>query len=159
MRPEDINIIVVHTSATYPNQDIGYAEIDQMHRDRGWSGGCGYHIIVRQDGVVEMGRSLDRQGAHVGNAGRNGDSWGVCLIGGLDASGKATATYSKEQMVSLMNIVKGLLYRAPNAQVIGHRDLSPDLDGDGVIEKHEWVKECPCFDVKHWWRQIINEIK
>jgi N-acetylmuramoyl-L-alanine amidase len=30
--------------------------------------------------------------------------------------------------------------------VVGHRDLSPDLDHDGVVEPHEWVKQCPCFD-------------
>lgn len=32
--------------------------------------------------------------------------------------------------------------------VAGHRDFSPDLDGDGKIEPEEWVKECPCFDVR-----------
>lgn len=33
-------------------------------------------------------------------------------------------------------------------QVVGHRDLSPDLDGDGTVEPEEWTKACPCFDVK-----------
>ena len=33
-------------------------------------------------------------------------------------------------------------------QVVGHRDLSPDLDGDGVVEPDEWTKACPCFEVK-----------
>jgi N-acetyl-anhydromuramyl-L-alanine amidase AmpD len=32
----------------------------------------------------------------------------------------------------------------------GHRDLSPDKDGDGVLEKHEWLKDCPGFDVAEW---------
>ena len=33
------------------------------------------------------------------------------------------------------------------ARVCGHRDLSPDLDGDGKVEPWEWVKQCPCFEV------------
>lgn len=32
----------------------------------------------------------------------------------------------------------------------GHRDLSPDIDGDGVVERHEWLKTCPGFDVAAW---------
>jgi N-acetylmuramoyl-L-alanine amidase len=31
--------------------------------------------------------------------------------------------------------------------VCGHRDLSPDLNGNGRIEPHEWMKECPCYSV------------
>ena len=34
-----------------------------------------------------------------------------------------------------------------NAIIFGHRDLSPDVDGDGHIEPEEWMKSCPCFDV------------
>ncbi len=30
---------------------------------------------------------------------------------------------------------------------VWHRDLSPDLDGNGRIEPDEWMKQCPCFDV------------
>jgi len=35
---------------------------------------------------------------------------------------------------------------ATNAIVCGHRDMSPDSDGDGIIEQHEWFKQCPCFN-------------
>jgi N-acetylmuramoyl-L-alanine amidase len=152
MKPTDINYIVIHCSATKPNQDIGYAELDVMHKARGWAG-CGYHVIIRQDGVIEMGRGLAEQGAHVGNVGHNHDSWGVCLIGGLDAAGKPHATFSAQQMMAASLVVKGLLLRAPKAVVLGHRDLSPDLNGNGIIEPMEWQKQCPCFDVKHWWKQ------
>ena len=34
-----------------------------------------------------------------------------------------------------------------SAIILGHRDLSADLDGNGKIEPSEWVKFCPCFDV------------
>ncbi|GAF75520.1 unnamed protein product, partial [marine sediment metagenome] len=36
----------------------------------------------------------------------------------------------------------------PGSVAVGHRDLSVDLNGDGVISKNEWMKQCPCFDVK-----------
>jgi len=32
----------------------------------------------------------------------------------------------------------------------GHRDYSPDLNGNGVIERNEWLKICPGFDVSEW---------
>lgn len=31
-------------------------------------------------------------------------------------------------------------------------DTSPDLNGDGVIEPYEYVKACPCFDVRAFLR-------
>jgi hypothetical protein len=36
----------------------------------------------------------------------------------------------------------------PIVDVLGHRDASPDKNGDGVITKNEWVKSCPCFSVR-----------
>ncbi len=30
-------------------------------------------------------------------------------------------------------------------------DTSPDLNGDGVIEPYEYVKACPCFDVREFF--------
>lgn len=147
MSPEQIDYIVVHCSATIDGHDIGYAEIDAMHRDRGWAG-CGYHIIIRLDGTIELGRPYNMAGAHA--YGYNRKSWGICLVGGLDSSGRPHNTFTDTQMTSLLNVVRGMALRAPDAQILGHRDLSPDVDGDGVIEPHEWVKQCPCFDVKAW---------
>jgi N-acetyl-anhydromuramyl-L-alanine amidase AmpD len=42
--------------------------------------------------------------------------------------------------------VKDYKRKYPNAKVVGHRDLSPDLNGDGKITPNEWVKLCPCFN-------------
>ena len=36
--------------------------------------------------------------------------------------------------------------KADSSRLCGHRDLSPDLNGNGEIEPEEWIKECPCFD-------------
>jgi N-acetyl-anhydromuramyl-L-alanine amidase AmpD len=42
----------------------------------------------------------------------------------------------------------------PKAKIVGHRDLSPDKDKDGVVERHEWVKMCPSFDAKSAYSKI-----
>ena len=51
------------------------------------------------------------------------------------------------QKHSLRVLVRALLVDYPGCKVCGHRDLSPDLNGNGEIEPEEWVKQCPCFDV------------
>jgi hypothetical protein len=38
--------------------------------------------------------------------------------------------------------------------VCGHRDLSPDLNGNGEIEPEEWIKQCPCFDVAKEFKEF-----
>lgn len=139
--------IVVHCSATGPDSDIGADEIDDMHKRRGWSG-IGYHAVIRRDGEIEFGRHFDAVGAHV--QGQNMRSVGICLVGGLDANKTPANNFSTAQLVSL-HVMLDMLQRAyPGAEILGHRDLSPDLDGDGIVEPHEWLKQCPCFDVREW---------
>lgn len=147
MKLKEVNYIVIHCSATKPNQDIGAAEIDKMHKARGFSS-IGYHYVITLNGVIEKGRPEETVGAHV--KGYNSQSIGVCYVGGLDENGKAKDTRNEDQFKALSALVKDLSKRYPNAKVLGHRDLSPDTNGNGVIERHEWLKECPCFDVsKH----------
>lgn len=69
--------------------------------------------------------------------------------GGLDAQGQPADTRTELQKRSLRILVRVLKSDFPAiTQVVGHRDLSPDLDGDGTVEPEEWTKACPCFDVK-----------
>ena len=125
-------------------------QIDQWHKNNGWKG-IGYHAVIRRDGEVEFGRHFDDSGAHV--KGHNFQSVGVCMVGGLDFDGNAEDNFTDAQFNSLDYVI-GMLTRAyPDAEVLGHRDLSPDVDGDGVVEEHEWLKDCPCFDVREWWER------
>lgn len=48
-------------------------------------------------------------------------------------------------------LILTLLKDFPGCRVCGHRDLSPDLDGDGEIEPEEWIKACPCFEASKEW--------
>ncbi len=57
-------------------------------------------------------------------------------------------TVINTRALALRLLVHQLLKRfRNNVRICGHRDLSPDLNGDGVIEPEEWIKECPCFEV------------
>lgn len=148
-----INGIIIHCSATPNGKPFTEEDIDRWHDERGFARrgywrmkfnqmlcAIGYHYVVRIDGTVATGRHEDEVGAHAG--GFNARTIGVCLIG--------TDGYSPEQWSSLAGLIDGLRSRYPEAKVIGHRDLSPDLNGNGVVEPDEWVKICPGFDVKSW---------
>jgi len=132
--------------------DIGAKKIRQWHKLRGWSD-IGYHYVIRRDGRIELGRPIEQVGAHV--KGHNSDSIGVCMVGGLDEDLEVTtkpAVNFGAQWESLEIIVRFLKSIWPNAEVLGHRDLSPDTDGDGTVEPSEWLKQCPCFDAREWWK-------
>lgn len=149
MIPSDIKFIVVHCSATPPNMDIGAAEIDAMHRARkDMRCKIGYHTVIRRNGAIEGGRPLNEHGAHV--KGHNYESWGICMIGGVDKNGAPENNFTHEQFSSLRMVIKSYKVLAPQAKALGHRDLSPDINGDGVISRNEWLKDCPCFDVREW---------
>ena len=45
-------------------------------------------------------------------------------------------------------LIETLKKEFPIKVIAGHRDFSPDLNGNGTVEPEEWIKECPCFDVK-----------
>lgn len=124
----------------------------------------GYHYVIDLNGEVWNGRGLDEVGAHAANF--NAHSVGICLVGGAEKD----AQYTADQWASLQKVVAMLLatYGIPCAApkrvadrsapgglrmvsgVCGHRDLSPDKDGDGQIESFEWLKTCPGFDVRTW---------
>lgn len=147
-----INLIVVHCSATPEGKDFTVNDIDRWHRARGFKK-IGYHYVVYRDGTVHPGRAENEVGAHV--SGYNANSIGVCYIGGLTADGKkAKDTRTTTQKRGLLNLLIKLRKKYPDAKIVGHRDLSPDLNHDGKIEPNEWVKECPSFDAKTEYQNI-----
>lgn len=139
-----IDMIVIHCSATRADVPLSPRQLEEMHWQRGFDG-CGYHYYVRRDGEICTMRPVDRPGAHA--KGYNQHSIGVCYEGGLDEQGRPADTRTELQKRSLRVLVRVLAMDFQTRRIVGHRDLSPDLDGDGVIEPEEWTKVCPCFDV------------
>lgn len=134
-----IRSIVWHCSATPNGKWFDVTDIDRWHREKGWRM-VGYHRIICLDGTVQVGRKLKDVGAHV--AGQNSHTVGVCMIG--------TTEFTLEQWGAAAQLAGELLTLYPNADLVGHRDYSPDQDGDGIIEPWEFIKICPGFDVRSW---------
>ena len=146
-----ITDIIIHCTATRSWQDYSADDIRRMHKAQGWAD-IGYHYVVRLDGTIENGRDVDKIGAHV--SGHNANSIGVVYVGGLDNQGKAKDTRTENQKCALLNLLMDLRKLYPKAKISGHRDFSPDKNGDGIISPDEFIKECPCFDAAAEFRRI-----
>lgn len=132
-----IKYIVLHYSATYPDQDYGVADIRKMHLARGFND-VGYHYVLKRSGAVEKGRSEATVGAHV--SGHNTGSLGICCIGGIERTtgpNVGVDNRTEAQKAATVKLVRELLAKHPGAQVVGHRDLG--------------ATQCPGFDVRSWW--------
>ena len=152
MKPSDIDAIMIHCSATRAGQDVRASDIDKWHKERGFKM-IGYHFVIDLDGTVEIGRPLTMDGAHCNTAGTSGKSYnkhsiGICIVGGLDENGNPADTRTDAQKLSCANLIAQLEMEYNIVDVLGHRDASPDLNGDGQITKNEWIKMCPCFSVR-----------
>ena len=139
-----IDLIVIHCSATRCNTNFTPEALDACHRKRGFNG-CGYHFYITKDGLVHAMRPVHLPGAHA--RGYNANSIGICYEGGLNGDGKAQDTRTILQKSILHSLVGRLKKEFGIKKVVGHRDLSPDLNGDGKITPNEYMKQCPCFDV------------
>lgn len=149
-----VDLIVVHCSATRADRTFTEQDLDLCHRRRGFNG-TGYHFYIRKNGDIKTTRPVEKVGAHV--KGHNASSIGVCYEGGLDSHGRPQNTLTPWQQHSLRVLVAVLLKDYPGSRVCGHRDLSPDRNGNGEIEPEEWIKECPCFDVADWLSEAFDD--
>ena len=70
-----INLLIIHSSATKENQSFTLQALETSHRKRGFNG-IGYHYYIRQSGEVVNTRPLSRIGAHA--KGYNRNSIGIC---------------------------------------------------------------------------------
>lgn len=174
-----INQIIIHSSATPNGVYVSPKQVDQWHAERGFHRDpvavaryakalphIGYHWLIDATGRACAGRNTEEIGAHV--AGHNANSVGICMTG--------TDRFYQAQWLGLADLLCTLAYlwqinRLVPAQsatyplppgqamtqfalmgisIVGHRDLSPDVNGDGRITSIDWLKTCPGFDVKTW---------
>ena len=132
-----IRRIILHCSANGPDSRIGAKEIRRYHTlpvaqgGRGWED-IGYHFVIRRNGTVDQGRKLEYQGAHC--AGYNAGSIGICLVGGIDKSGRPQDNFEPLQFEVLAELLRELRKRWPKASIHGHNEFAN--------------KACPVFDVQ-----------
>jgi N-acetyl-anhydromuramyl-L-alanine amidase AmpD len=174
-----IKDIIIHCAATPNGKDFRAKDIDAMHKARGFKRDSqavrnfnhelkhiGYHYVITVDGHIENGRGLEEVGAHV--QGNNSKSIGICMIG----TDKYTTAQWESLRTCLINL-STIIQRAPHATVSGainafkdmgiaikgHRDYSPDLNGDGQITRNEWIKTCPGFEVPAFIKSGMKPIE
>lgn len=127
---------IVHCAATPNGKSFDVKDIDNWHKERGFNKSgkhsrfCGYHYVIKVDGVIEKGRLLNEVGAHC--KGLNSNSIGICLIG--------TDNYSEAQMKSLELLLVELKALFPQMTIHGHNEFS--------------TKSCPGFNVQDWIKTL-----
>lgn len=132
-----IKEIIVHCSATFPEQVVTVNDIDLWHKQRGFD--CiGYHYVVYLDGTIHVGRPIEKEGAHC--KGHNANSIGVCYVGGLNKVGKPCDTRTDKQKKVLRCLIATLKAEYPDAVVYGHSDFAS--------------KACPCFNAKSEYQDL-----
>jgi N-acetyl-anhydromuramyl-L-alanine amidase AmpD len=138
MASRQIDMIVIHCSASPNGRPQTVQDIDAWHRARGFKRtapvlnpdltSIGYHFVIYIDGSVHTGRDISEVGAHA--EGHNAHSIGICLIG--------TDQFTMAQWTELSWLVSNLMQQYAGVTILGHRDL-PNVH-----------KLCPGFDVATW---------
>lgn len=129
----------------------------------------GYHYVIDVTGEVMSGRAPGEVGAHAG--GFNANSIGICMVGGVEKEGRFTPAQWKAlaKLVLWTAHENRIPLSAPKRVgaaddftlvdgVCGHRDVSPDTNGNGKIESFEWLKTCPGFDVQAWLQNSLEPL-
>lgn len=145
-----IKFLAVHCTATAQTATV--ENIQKYWREHlGWQM-PGYHFIIKPNG--EIVHLLDIEKVSNGVKGFNSQTINICYIGGVDANNKPKDNRTFQQKVSLLEILNKLKKQFPNAIIQGHRDFSPDLNKNGIIENWEFIKGCPAFDAKKEYKNI-----
>lgn len=140
-----VKYIAVHCTAG--SQKATVNDLLAEFKRKGWKA-PGYHYVITADGKIHQ--LLDTEKVSNGVKGFNSVTVNIAYTGGMDGVDNRT----DEQKKSLVALLKLLRKRYPDAVIQGHRDFSPDLNGNGKIEKSEWIKMCPSFDAKTEYKGI-----
>lgn len=142
----NVTFIVIHCTGAPQNQTI--QTIKNFWKNQLKWKNVGYHKIIEADGKVTELASPDQ--ITNGVAGKNSKSYHICYLGGQHGIDNRT----DDQKKSLLLEIKKAKKLFPSATIVGHRDLSPDINGDGIINPNEWTKQCPSFDAKKEYKNV-----
>jgi N-acetylmuramoyl-L-alanine amidase len=153
-----IKYIFLHCTA-------GYLTINQLlkyFRSKDWDN-PGYHIEIDEKGhqtqllnfaqIANGVRGYNGESIHIAyRGGVNYGHWLHWMDGFRDAYPEAEDTRTIWQKRELQHAI----YKALNwcniyqdiddIKILGHRDISPDTNGNGIVDPWERLKECPSFD-------------
>jgi len=108
----------------------------------------GYHWVIFPGGKIV--KLLDESQVANGVANYNKNSIHVAWVGGIEEDKNlkliAVDNRTDAQKVALFDLLTKLKLKYRDAMIMGHRDISPDLNHNGKVDPWERIKECPCFD-------------
>lgn len=147
-----ISEIIVHCEATPEGEEFLRSVLESSHKTRNFTAyiidgkteHIGYHYVIHLDGAIESCRPEAIVGCHC--KGHNANSIGVSYVGGCPPRSvegwylKAKDTRTEEQKASLVELLKNLKAKYPDAKIYGHNDFAN--------------KACPCFDAKEEYKNI-----
>lgn len=136
----EVNLLVVHCTATRCNKDFPVSTLRASHKARGFAD-IGYHFYITRDGETHPCRPVHQIGAHA--TGWNDKSIGICYEGGLDENGRIADTRTYAQKCALLDLLRQLKTDYPKAKILGHYQLSENVR-----------KACPCFDAATEYSQL-----
>lgn len=124
-----IERIVWHTAAHGRDGqvfDTTAAQIDQWHRERGWSE-IGYNVVIRLDGTLEKGR--DPRKIPAGVAGLNRTTYHICFSGHGDIAPLTPQQMESGiqhtiEMLHKYGLVERFLSEPDGLIVMGHREVN-----------------------------------
>lgn len=155
-----IRNIVIHCTA-------GYGDVASIKKFwssvLGWKA-PGYHYFVYEDGSVEQLASLSQ--VTNGVRGFNSHSVHIAYQGGVERGNvkRAKDTRTPQQKQAIKSTIQNVLLQlkqyqdTSSIQIKGHRDFSPDTNGNGVVDSWERIKECPSFDAIPEYKGVINKL-
>lgn len=154
---KDIKTIYIHCTAGYSGLD----GLRRFWRSLGWKSD-GYHLLVDLEGkVIEV---VPFNKPSNGVKGFNANSINIAYIGGVDRKNvnKAIDSRTPAQKQGLITAInQAILWIEKNGgkksqlSIKGHRDVSPDKNGNGKIDSWERIKECPSFDAIPEYKNIL----
>ena len=112
------------------------------------------HSIAEYNDIVNGVKYYNSTGIH------------ISYIGGVDPNNYKIAkdTRTEEQKAALICEIKNVLEYLKEFQdiskieIIGHRDISPDRNKNGIVDTWERIKECPSFDAIPEYKNILKEV-
>lgn len=140
-----ITRIFVHCTASWQNTTT-IESLKAEFKAKGWKN-PGYHYVIFPNGnIIQM---LDEAKVANGVKNYNKRSIHVAYVGGIEKeNGNIVSVDNRTpiQKLALFDLLTKLKLRYRNALVMGHRDISPDINHNGVVDAWERIKDCPCFD-------------
>lgn len=151
----EITEVVVHWTANFIDQDITAEDVNRVHIARGFDE-IGYHFLILRDGSLQIGRNINKPGAHALR--RNEYSIGISFVGGINLTSSEAARLGGYEAVAnngryssvdsltdvqftTFDMFMDSFFKAfPYGQAFGHMDTEPNNKPDPDFDVVEYCK-------------------